>query len=273
LQLGWANDGDDSSGLRAGRRWGRRSWPWERTAPVGRCRGRGWASNGEDGAGPGERRGTRWRRGRAGDTGPGGAWAGPAIGTRAGWTTAVRHKHNVGSRGSTRHWEIIFQSASLCGARGDLACWYEIYKNVGYPWYIRQLTDECTGLCSSVEDIFLGPLSRNIVQLYSSLPCNIKAPMNVPYFPVVFHASFKDRDFKFVVGRLPHKHARLRTNSNRQRVPIEILAYSSSLQPARRFIRFTIGLYMGCTGGATSSWVICRSGPSVFNGPLGPRKN
>jgi hypothetical protein len=48
-----------------------------------------------------------------------------------------------------------------------LARWYEIYTNVDYPWYIRRLTDEyttmyihrltneCTGLCSSVETIFL----------------------------------------------------------------------------------------------------------------------
>jgi hypothetical protein len=61
-------------------------------------------------------------------------------------------------------------------------------------------TDECTGLCSSVDVIFLSfdtdeyisqlyssvLITRNISQLYSLVARNIKAIRNVPNFPIVY---------------------------------------------------------------------------------------
>jgi hypothetical protein len=51
--------------------------------------------------------------------------------------------------------------------------------------YISQVTDECTRLCSSVETIFLGSSTKEYI--YSTVLSNMKAPRNVPCFPVVYH--------------------------------------------------------------------------------------
>jgi hypothetical protein len=51
----------------------------------------------------------------------------------------------------------------MCGER-EVASWYEIFTNVGYPQYICWLTDEyCTVLCLAVEDIFLGSATEEYI--------------------------------------------------------------------------------------------------------------